>query len=409
MLTLPKEETSYWMTGSFQKSYPQLSKDISTDLVVVGGGITGLTTAYLARQAGLSVVVLEKNRIGGGTTGRTTGKVTSQHNIIYNELESRLGSKAARLYGEANQTAIDEIEKIIKKEGIDCGWRREDNFVFTNDSSQVQQFKAEAKTAAKLGLPAHYETNTPLPFAIKATVRFENQGKFNAYQYACGLATAASALGVRIFENSKAIRFLDGSPASVKTKKATVTADNIVVATNVPAFPLVARGAYCILEYPTTSYVVAGKYKGNLKEMYISPDDEHYSIYPVTFTGDNLVLVAGRDHIRGPRNGQKRFQQLADYAEKCLGVTSIEYMWSAWDYIAYDNVPLVGKLYPWSKHLYVATAFKKWGLAHSMVAATILRDRILGQPNPWAEIYDPIRTSPIKSIPKVAAEHLGIK
>jgi glycine/D-amino acid oxidase-like deaminating enzyme len=409
MLKLPTEETSCWQASDAKTKYPKLKKDLETDVVIVGGGITGLNTAYLLRQAGLSVVVVEKDRIGSGTTGRTTGKVTSQHNLIYEELSSRLGETIAKLYGEANQSAIGQIEKIIRREKIDCGWQRDDNYIFTNEASQIQRFKSEAKVAAKLGLPASYETSIALPFKIKAAVKFSNQAKFNAYRYIIGLAEACTRHGVQVFENSNVVSIQDGNPATISTREATVTAKDIIVATNVPAFPLMARGAYCILEYPTTSYVVAGKYDGKLKGMYISPDESHYSIFPVTFTKDKLLLIAGRDHIRGPRNGQKRFQQLADYAEQYFGVMSIEYKWSAWDYIAYDNVPLVGKVYPWSKHLFTATAFKKWGLAHSMVAAIILRDQILGQKNPYADIYTPLRTSPIKSIPKVAAQYLGIK
>jgi glycine/D-amino acid oxidase-like deaminating enzyme len=110
-MSLPDKEQSYWRSAISSKRYTRLSDDLKTDVVIAGGGITGLTCAYLLKKAGLKVVVLEKNSIGSGTTGRTTGKVTSQHSLIYDELASRLGEKTAKLYGQANQKALDESSR----------------------------------------------------------------------------------------------------------------------------------------------------------------------------------------------------------------------------------------------------------------------------------------------------------
>lgn len=408
MLKLPDKEQSLLLKNAAKK-YPKLKEDIEVDTIVVGGGIVGVSTTYFLAKAGQKVALIEKGLLGGGTSGKTTGKVTSQHNLFYAELAKNRGHKTARLYGEANQSALNGIEKIIKSNKISCGWERQDNYVYTTKTDQTSQFKAEAQVAAKLGLPATFQKTIPLPLKTTAAVRFKNQAHFNAYAYLQGLADVAAKSGAKIYENTQATSFNDGSPASVSTANARITAKDIVVATNVPAFPLLARGTYCILEYPTTSYLVAGEYGGDYGDMYISPDKDNYSVLPIKAGDTKLLLVGGRGHIRGPRNGRKRWQQLADFGQQKLGLKSVDYIWSAWDYIAYDDVPLIGKLYPWSKHLYVATAFKKWGLAHSWVAASILRDQILGNHNPWAETYTPIRTSPVKSIPRVAAQYLGLK
>jgi glycine/D-amino acid oxidase-like deaminating enzyme len=142
--------------------------------------------------------------------------------------------------------------------------------------------------------------------------------------------------------------------------------------------------------------------------MYISTDKNEYSILPVSSGKDNLLLIGGEGHIRDFKfNKKTRARRLADYAHQRFGVQTIDYRWSAWDYQAYDNIPLVGKMYPWSKHLYIVSAFRKWGLSNSMVSAMILRDLIANQKNEWAEIYNPLRSSPIKSIPKVAKQYLS--
>jgi glycine/D-amino acid oxidase-like deaminating enzyme len=403
-MKLPKNKASLWADSASEIVYPELDSDIEVDVAIVGGGICGLSAAYLLKKAGLSTAVLEKKTIGSGTTGRTTGKVTSQHGLFYDNLVQKFGQKNARLYGQASQAAINQIEKNIRVEKIYCNWQQDDSYVFTAQKGQIPKFKSEARAAAELGLPASFETSSDLPFKIAGAVKFAGQAKFNSQKYIEGLAKAVDGNGSHVFEGSPVISIKDGRPARVSTKHASVTAKDIIVATNVPTFPLLARGAYCVLEYPRTSYIVAGQYRGGLKGMYISPDDGHYSILPVTVGRQRMLLIGGNDHIRGTGRGKKRWQSLADYAEKNFDMTRINYKWSAWDYLAYDGLPLVGRIYPWSRHLYIATAFKKWGLTSTTVAAMILRDRLTGQKNPWADVFDSQRITPIKSIPSVIAQ-----
>lgn len=392
MVKLPAKETSYLKEATF----PRLKDDIQTDVVVVGGGITGLNTAYLLKKSGFKVVVLEKNNLASGTTGGTTGKVTSQHGLKYADLYKRLDEKTARLYGQANETAIDEIERIIKAEKIECDWSREDNYVFTAQSEEVAKFKEEADIAARLGLPASFVTKLGLPFNIAGAVKFERQAKFLAKDYVKGVAKAVNGQGSHVFENSEVISFRGVEPVSVNTKRAKVIARQIVVATKVPAGPLMARLSYCMNEFPTTSYIVAAKATNNLKGMYISPDKNHYSLLPVP----GLLLIGGENHLPIMPNHRTHYQRLADYGERYFNINKIDSMWRAMDYLPYDGVPLIGKLYPWSKNIYTATAFQKWGLSTSMVAASILHDLIIQKVNPWTEIYRTHRLKNFLSIPR---------
>jgi glycine/D-amino acid oxidase-like deaminating enzyme len=353
------------------------------------------------------VAVLERKAIGNGTTGHTTGKVTSQHNLVYKDLQERLGSKAARVYGRANQQAIEEIDKIIKKEKIDCGWERADNYVYTAKKDRVKEFEQEAKTARNLGLPASFHKTSPLPFKIAAAVKFDSQAHFSAQKYIESLAKSINSGGSLVFENSRATAFFDGPTCIVKTLGGKVRAKKIIVATNVPTSPLLARLSYCLLEYPHTSYLVAGRPKIKLNGMYISPDKGYYSLLPVGKGNKQILLIGGESHIPGLGLPMPRQQKLADFGQKHFGVSKIDYRWGARDYTAYDGIPLVGRLYPWSKNLYVATAFKKWGLSHSMVSGMILRDLINGEKNEWADVYNPHRPSVIKSIPHTIAEELS--
>jgi glycine/D-amino acid oxidase-like deaminating enzyme len=392
MIALLDKET----TSEHKPTFPALQKDMATDVVVVGGGITGLTTAYLLKKAGLKVVVLEKHTLASGTTGGTTGKVTSQHGLKYADLYKRFDREIARLYGEANQMAIAQIEQIIQKEKIQCDWSKADNYVYTAKRERIAEFKAEAKIAAQLGLPASFETRLDLPFKIAGAVKFADQAKFQAKAYVMGLAKVVNGQGSHVYENSEVTGFHGGTSAWVKTRQARVSAQHIIVATKVPAAPLFARLSYCINEFPTTSYIVASKTKTNLKGMYISPDEDHYSILPLS----GLLLIGGENHLPIMANHRTHYQRLADYGAQHFGFKEIDYMWRALDYLAYDSVPLIGKVYPWSKTLHTATAFQKWGLTTSMVAATIFRDTILDEPNAWAHVFRTHRLKAVLSMPR---------
>lgn len=407
MTTIPENNRSLWREAYAEQLYPALNDDKAADVVIIGAGITGLTTAYMLKRAGLTVCVLEKDSVGGGTSGRTTGKVTAQHGLMYEELVRHQGRDRAQVYAAANMKAVQLIREIISDERISCDWQSDDNYVFTTQASNLEQFKREVEVAASLGLPASLVTETALPFSVQAAVKFSDQGKFSAQKYLLGLAKAVHGGGSTVQEKSNVVSIRGGIPCRVATINGKVTAKAVVVATNVPTMPLVARGAYCALEYPTESYVIAATYDKNLAGMYISPDSNHYSILPITVDGIPRLLIGGGGHLSGLRGSKQwRFTRLARYASKHFGLDSFTHAWSDRDYIAYDEIPLIGKLYPLSKNVYVGTAFKKWGLTNGTVAGMLLSDLITDTPNAWAETFTPHRLSPVESIPRAVLKQM---
>lgn len=378
---------SFWLCDKSTLSFNPLEKDLDCDIAVVGGGIAGLNSAYILMKAGYKVAVFERNTIGSGTSSKTMGKITSQHGIIYSTLIKKYGYKMAKKYGDANESAIAEMENIVRKEKISCDWQIADNYIYTTDKKQITSFKVEARNAKSLGLPAGFAKNVNLPFPTVGAVRFKNQAKFHVQKYMYGLAKAINKNGGYVFEDSQVSSFNDGKLPKIKVNGKTVNAKKVIIATKVPPAPLFARASYALLEYPNTSYIVAGNYSGPLTDVYISTDKNHYSIMPFKNKKYSLLLIGGQSHIPGTQPESINYKKLTDYAKNIFNL-DIKYRWKGMDYLAYDGLPLVGKLYPWSKNIYAIGGFKKWGLTTSIVCANVIKDRIINQENPLIDAFE---------------------
>jgi glycine/D-amino acid oxidase-like deaminating enzyme len=399
MVRIPSKGNSLWVESTPRIVYDSLMSDLNVDIAIIGGGIVGLTTAYLLKRAGKQVAVFDKWQVGGDISGFTTAKITSQHGLTYSQLIKKHGKEAAKLYGQANQVAIDEIRKIITRENIDCDFQRHDNYVFTTKQSEVDEFIQEASDAKSIGLPATFETTTPLPYAASA-VRFKNQATFHIGKYVQGLARAVHGNGCAVYENTKVTNIRGGSPCTFRTPNGRVKANAVILATNVPS-PIVMHGYYGLYEYPTRSYLIAGRSESDVSGMYINNGRPGRSILPIELNSERWLLIGGEGHfagLSGPAKGH--YDALEKFGRTHFGLQDVEYRWSTWDYVAYDKLPLVGKAYPFSKNVYTATGMRKWGMTNGTVAAMVLRDILTGTRNPLIDLYRPHRASVLSSLPE---------
>ncbi|MDQ5861390.1 MAG: FAD-dependent oxidoreductase [Actinomycetota bacterium] len=398
------EPRSLWVATAGTTHYPVLRGDLEVDAAVIGAGIAGLTAALALKRTGQTVAVVEAARVGTGVTGHTTGKVTSLHRLAYTELARRHGDDTARTYGQANQSAVEHVAQLVAEEAIDCEFRRVANYTYAETDDALDLVRAEASLAARLGLPAAFTTEVPLPFPAKGAVRFDGQAQIHAVKYLQGLARVVDGEGSFVFEQTRAERVHDGSPAVVDTGHGTVRARDIIVATNVP---FGGQGLFYLRCHPHRSYLVAGRVDTPpLDATFISVDEPVRSILTASVNGTSYVLTGGEGHrVSEPGDTAERYNRLAAFAHDRLGVDKVAYRWSTQDGIPLDGLPYAGLMSPTAKHVYVITGLRKWGLSNGTAAALILADTLSGRENPWASVFNSNRITPAASARRFMKEN----
>ena len=386
---------SLWFEGRQAPARPPLDRDVAADVVVVGAGIAGLTTALLLEREGLNVVVLEMRRVASGATGYNTAKLSSLHGLTYAQLKKRHGVDTARAYGEANEAGIARVFELAGELGIDCDLRRKPNYTYTEDAAEAGKVREEADVARELGLPATYVEETDLPFAVAGAVRFDDQAEFHPVKYVDGLA---AALRGPVHEGTMVTGVGSGRVNTAAGPR--VSARHVVVATHLS---FLDRGLYFARCHPERSYVVAGRATGAPAGMYLSTESPAHSIRA---HGDWL-LVGGESHKTGQADAAQRYERLSAWARERFGLEP-ELRWATQDQMPVDGVPYVGRHDPLSSNLWVATGFKKWGLAMGTAAAELLAARIAGRDHPWADAFDPHRVRARAGAPSFAKENANV-
>ncbi len=379
------------------KEFESIKEDINTSVCIIGGGLTGLNTAYYLSE-NFNVVLVERDRICSRTSGGTTGKVTSQHGLFYKYLEDSQSKEFASKYLEANEKAINNIEDIINKENIDCDFEREKAYVFTKKETELYKIEDEQKAVDKInkGISKVVKT-TSLPMEIAGAIEFKNQAKIHPVKYAYGLVDKILKNNGKIFENSQAtdIKKEDGK-CVVYVNDNKIVSDYVVVATRYPF--MIIPGYYFLKMYQSTSYAIVADCKKELFDgMYISLETPTISFRTIKDGDRNLLLAVGYDYKTGTEELRDGYARLEMNVRKMYPDAEILYKWSAEDCITLDKIPYIGKLSNMMPNVYVATGFNKWGLTSSNIAANIITDEILGKENEYGDIFKSTRVEPIKN------------
>lgn len=389
---LTKDSLSYWVASTEKTMLPKLESDISVDVCIVGGGIVGITTAYLLKKENLKVALVEADNILLGTTGHTTAKVTSQHALIYDKLSRSLGDEKALQYAQANEYAIKFIRDLVRSENIDCDLAARYSCIYTQSSQFIDNIENEVIAAQKVGIKASLAKELPLPFEIKCAVKFENQLQFHPRKYLLHLAKHIPGEGSYIFEKTRAVDVNEGSSITVITdSNKKITCKSLVIASHFPFYD--GLGMYFARLFPHRSYALGVRIKESFPEgMFSSAEEPTRALRSQPLEDGELLIVSG-DHHKTAHDGDTfvHFENLRRFTQDNYQVIDIPYRWSTQDYNTPDGAPYVGKLTKAHENIYVATGFGKWGMTNGTVSALMIRDLIVKGENPWIDVYNPSR------------------
>ena len=361
---------SLWQHKTSLPEFPALTKDMQTDVLVIGGGMAGLLTVYLLRQKGIDAILVEQARICGGTTGCTTAKLTAQHGLIYHKLLKSCGPEQAQMYYHANTEAVDTLKDLCRQGG--CALENKTNFVYSYDPRKLEN---ELSALQKLGIRATYTNKLPLPITPAGAIGFANQGQCDPLQLAGFIVK-----DLTVYEHTK-VKELVGTTAVTDHGK--IRAKKIVVATHFPF--LNKHGSYFLKLYQHRSYLLALQGAEPLQSMYVDDDKTSFSFSSF----GSYLLLGGGGHRTGKQGGS--YGALEAFRETHYPTATEAFRWAAQDTMSLDSVPYIGNYSANTPDLYVATGFNKWGMTGSMVSARLLSSMIAGETPEYAQVFPPSR------------------
>ncbi|MED2973746.1 FAD-dependent oxidoreductase [Fictibacillus sp. B-59209] len=406
---LPDFSESYWKESCQVQGYEILSTDLEADAVVIGGGITGITTAYLLSKEGLSVILLDGSKILNGTTGHTTAKITSQHGIIYDELIQHFGVEQTKLYYEANNGALNFIRSMIQDHQIDCDFSEEDAIIYAESETYLKQVQKEYDAYQKLNISSEYSESIALDLAVRGAVLMKKQAQFHPVKYLSALIQEITKNGGKIFENTTAVDIETGNrPRAVTKDGYKITCRHAVIASHFPFFD--GAGFYFARMHAERSYAIGvtteRDYPGG---MYLSADSPTRSLRYTNYNGEKLIIVGGESHQTGQGMcTSKHYEALEAFSEKVIGISDIPYRWSAQDLITLDKIPYIGPITAPHENILVATGYRKWGMTNGTAAGLLIKDLILEKKNPYADVFSPSRFKADPSLKTLVVENADV-
>lgn len=374
------KSNSIWLDGIDNSNYPKLNKNIDVDVLIIGGGITGISTAYHLINSSLKVALVERNKIGEGVTARTTGKLTYLQDNIYTKLNDEYTFEVARLYYESQKDAIKIVKDIVNQNKIDCDYTKQTSYLFTKNKDGINKIKREEELLIKMGANVK-EINIPLDIHNYYSISVFDTAYFHPVKYLKSLAKICYKKGISIYENSGVTNIIkkDGYYECTVNNNI-INAEKIVIASHYPFF--LHPFFFPIKGYLEKSYI--GASKSNSKD--ISGITIDKNIYSFRFYKDNYIELNNTHDLAFKFNEKDNFKDLIN--------KNLEYIWSNTDIITNDYLPYIGLI---DNNLYIGTGYNTWGMTNGSLAGKILSDLIKQKDNKYKSLFNPKRSKSLIS------------
>lgn len=391
------QDKSIWKKNIKNLKLPKLENNIECDILIIGGGMAGVSTAFELRNSNKSIVVIDKDEIGMGISANTTGKLTFLQGLCYNKLEMVHGFDNALLYLKSQQDALDMVKNNIKKYKIDCDFTLSPSITFTNDSKKINKFKKEEDFLKKANIEYDVINKLDNKYKCKYGIKCDGNAVFHPVKYIHSLANICLKNNITIYEHTRAISVTKKDYYYlIKTiDNNVIKANKVIVTTHYPFF--VIPGLIPLRTHISKSYLTATKIPKNLKFNAIMEENPNITMRYHS-DNDNYFIFGGYSH---KLNKDFNYEQTLDKIKKDLKnsfKSDIEYQWEANDVMTNDYLPLIGSIDKNNPNLLIATGFNKWGMTNGVLAGKILSDIILDKNNKYIDLFNPSRKINIAKI-----------
>lgn len=384
---------SLWRKSINTNNYNNKIDDFEVDVLIIGAGISGISTAFYLKDSNLNTCIIESNKIASGTTSLTTGKITYLQDTIYSDLESMHDFDTSKKYLESQLYASKLIKENIEKYNIDCDYIENDSYIFSVNDEDKHKINKEYDFFKKVNIDVKLVDELPITFPCTYGLRVNNTAVFNPVKYINKLVNIIKD-NIKIYENVRALKInKENSYYIVKTTSNNIKAKYVIVCTHYPFFVL--PGLIPFKTHVEKSHVIASKIKKIEKFNAISIGKNIYSIR-YHKDKDSYIIFAGESYKMSNHINYEERQKELEEKFKDNFKSNIDYEWSIHDLTSNDLLPMIGKVNYDNPNLLIATAFNKWGMTNGVLSGKILSDIILGNNNKFIDLFNPKRSITIK-------------
>ncbi|MDB6167408.1 MAG: puuB 1 [Verrucomicrobia bacterium] len=386
------DTSPYWFDTSVIPHFPAPHKDHKVDVIVVGGGITGVTAAFLLKRAGKTVALVERDRCGAVDTGHTTAHLTSVTDTRLTELEKTFGRDAAKAVWDAGSAAIDQIVSLIRAHDIACDFRWVPGYLHLplrgQSGPDAQELRAEAKCAQDLGIPAEFIN--AVPFFGVAGVKFSHQALFHPRKYLGALLHLIPGGGSHVFESAEVEEVTD-EPLAVKVGSHRIEGKYLVLATHTPLMGKSGLAQATLFQSKLalyTSYVIGARIPAGVipEASFWDTSDPYFYLRIDRAAGHDYAIFGGEDHKTGQQDSTiEPYARLEECFHRFVPEATVDHRWSGQVIETIDGLPYIGET---AERQFVATGFAGNGMTFGTLGAMMAVDAVIKRKNPWQELFD---------------------
>lgn len=400
-------------TSLWQHQVPDYTAQTSTipqtvfDVVIVGGGITGITTGLLLQQQGKKCLIAEAHNLCFGTTGGTTAHLNTFFDNSYKNIIQDFGEESAQLVARATKEALSLVQQNVQTYAIDCGHAEKDGYVYAQTDEQQQELEDIFNASKRAGVEVDYAASIPIPVPFQKAIVYRGQAQIHPTQYVLALAKAFEAAGGVILQNCPVTDVADGAPLEIQTSLGSLQAHKLIYATHIPP-------GINLLHFrcaPYRSYAMAVTLRDSAYPDALTYDmyDPYHYLRTQEVNGQKYLIAGGEDHKTAHVvNTEACFDHLESYLRQHFQVGEVAFKWSSQYFEPSDGLAYIGTLPGNSDNILVATGYSGNGITYSHIAAITLTDLIVKGESPYAEIFRPGRIKPVAGFAAFVKENADV-